>query len=232
MSISRFFGDDKSPGTYEALALQRLTVPQVRAETRLFQTKWFDYRPWHFMRATYYLAHCYRQACDRFLDQIQGQNRGKYGDPFGTLDVIASRELSALLTLRQVLDEHGMRYEWAMGQVVQRFSDRGWRLMPRPNQLYGEEVLFDLVDAWKEQCRASMQIPVDPRYRQTSGSQLQALYARWALDQAKARANPGLEWMPLSTLMRAGVVSAEQAQKVFPASQVAQATSVASINQH
>lgn len=230
--IPRFYGDDRSAGAYEALAMRTFVKDQVRRETRLFHTKWFDYRFWHFAKATYYLAHCYRKACSDFVDLTKGDNHGPVGDPFGVQDVFASREISGLLALRQALDEHGMRYEWALKVIIHRSSDRGWRLMPRPNQLYGEETIFDLVQAWQEECRARLQLPDDQRLQANArpGS-LQPSYARWALDQAKARATPGMEWMPLSTLLRAGVVSASQARSCFPEPQVAQALGVSGVSQ-
>lgn len=211
-----FKGSDKPRGACEALALQRLT-PDVRAlEADLFASKWHDYRLWHPTIATYYYVHCYIEAARRFCAQNNDVERAEQLKVFAVEDIFGSRDLTACVIARQHLDRIGCRYEWALSWMIKRHSDRGWMAFPRPNQLYGEELVMDIGDAWREQCAIALQIPRAAHFQVKDGAQLtpvQREYAEWICEQVRTRTVE--HWRPLSRLVGEGVLSVEVARQVF-----------------
>jgi hypothetical protein len=210
--IPHFVGADKPRGACEALYLQR--VPQdVRAfEADLYVTKWFDYRRWHPMTATYYWVHCYIEAARRFCAQNNDIEKAEQLKIFGVEDIGSSRDLIAAITARQNLDRIGCRYEWALTWMIKRHSDRGWMAFPRPNQLYGEELMLDVRDAWVEECAVSLQIPRSSYFKAGQGDVCRE-FTDWAFDQVRRRTVD--HWRPLSRLLREGVVTPQQVQEAF-----------------
>lgn len=209
-----FFGSDKSRGSLEAIALRQVPSSLLRQEADLFDLKWFEYRTKHPVWATYYWAHCYVTAGKRFCLQNFDQERASKIRIISDDDIFKTRDAVAAVTARQSLDKIGCRYEWAMYFITQRFSERGWFALPRPNQLYGEELTLDIADAWKTECAASLQIPKDPLFRASGEpTHTQADYIRWITKQVNAR---GVDkWRSVSRLLSEQIITREAAASAF-----------------
>lgn len=205
-----FNGKETHRGGCEALALQRVD-PDIRdKEADLFSSKWFDLRLQHPVHATYFYAHCYREAARSYCRVNNDSERADSLKVFSDPDIFKTRELTACINARQALDRIGCRYEFALSWVQKRLSDRGWLSFPRPNQLYSEELLLDIRDAWSEECKVSLQIASDPHFRLTPGSPLQPVqceYVDWLMGEVRFR---GIDaWRPLSRLLAEQVITPE-----------------------
>jgi hypothetical protein len=211
--VNKFFGSDLDLQQCEELSLQAVSEDIRSAEADLFDTKWFDYRMWHPVQATYYWAHCYVQASKTFCARTFDQEKAASVQGLIAPNIFATREASAAIVARQHLDRVGCRYEWAMTFIINRFMDRGWVSLPRPNQLYGEELIWDIADAWKVECAASMQLPAHPHYKEDGECLLRSKYWDFAEQQVRKR---GVEhWRSLSRLLAEGVMPVHEAEKRF-----------------
>jgi hypothetical protein len=208
-------GKGKARGENELDSLRFVAKELSLRESELYRTKWFDYRLMHHVEATRYWAFCYSEAVRTFCTLAHDASKSADLKTFDDRDALRTREASACVTARQGLDQIGCRYPWAMMWYVHRFSDRGWLAMPRPNQLYSEELLLDLRDAWAIECRASLQRPSAPVFRASGRAGMRSEYAEWAMDQAALRSSSGQLWMPLSTLLREGYLDPEHIESRF-----------------
>jgi hypothetical protein len=215
-TIEPFFGSDKSRGSYEALALKYSTSSVMKQEADLYRTKWFEYRMWHPVRATYYWANCYVEASRRFCAQNFDVEKAKTAKIISHEDIFQTRDAAAATIARQALDRIGCRYEWAMFFMTKRFSDRGWFAMPRPNQLYGEELTLDIADAWALECNASLQFPKDTAFQARDGklqTPVQSEYVDWVVQQVRARGTD--QWRSVSRLLSEGILTQTLAEHHF-----------------
>jgi len=165
MRDDSFFGGEFRREFYELLAISHIPLQALRREAELFGKKWFDYRPWHPTKATYYLAQCYSRAYGKFLSQAKDLGM-MWSKGFKGKDFIDSREKTAFWTLRQKCDEAGVRYDFAMRYAMEWCLRRGWKQPPRPAHIYSDADLWiDLLDAWAMEQRGKFQFATHPRYR-------------------------------------------------------------------
>lgn len=133
-------------------------------EPELMQTRWFDYRDLLPAQATYAFAEqydiAYREAYARTRDY---RDAGKIR-PIVTLDISEGSDFLSFWRARQAADKIGCKYDFYLRFVMNRFLERGWKYLPRPNQLYGEELVMDIADAWVEVLRCSLQLAMQPRF--------------------------------------------------------------------
>lgn len=221
-----YFGKGRARGADEYDSLRLISPELSRKEPDLYQTKWFDYRLMHHVQATRYWAWCYETAVRRFVAAAHDFTKASAAKVFSHPDILQAREATAAINARQHMDKIGCRYDWALTWLTNRFIVHGWRAYPRPNQLYGDELLMDLSDAWEDELRASLQIPTDAAFRVPGA--LSDQYAQWAIRHAQKRSQPGLMWMPLSRLFAEGVVSQGQACGVFSAEDIRRAVEASS----
>ena len=205
-----FDGSERTRGECEALALRRIDPAIREREADLFSTKWFDCRLLHPVHATYLYAHEYKVAARNYCRMNNDAERAPHLKIFSSLDVFQTRDLTSCVNARQGLDRIGCRYDWALGWMLKRQSDRGWLSFPRPNQLYSEELMLDVADAWKAECAVVLQIARSDHFRIVHGAALQPVqgeYVEWLLGQVRGR---GIDaWRPLSRLLSEGVISAQ-----------------------
>lgn len=127
-----------------------LIPEQLRLEeSELMQTRWFDYHNLLPGQATLLFALTYNEIAKERWDMTQGRNR-EMKRPID-VDVLMRDECPlAIWKARQEADRLGVRYEFMLRFMFERFFNRGFAYFPRPNQLYSEEALLDLRDAWEE----------------------------------------------------------------------------------
>jgi hypothetical protein len=197
------------------LALSRVAPPMRAAESMLFTRKWFDYRAMHPVQATYRFAHEYQQAVlrayarqkdVRTLDKVKG---------FDVKGLFESRELSAVWRARQAFDAIGCRYEFALDSIFKRFCERGWRVFPRPNQLYAEEIVLDVRDAWVRECKAITQLAKHERFKAENfeAHPDQIAYQAWQIEQVKTRG--GNRAMLLGRLLQEHALTEDSVRTAF-----------------
>jgi hypothetical protein len=218
-----FYGSELTVADCEMLALSRVTPTLRVAESLLFTRKWFDTRHLHPVQATYLFADEYRlslhreyarQKDTRTLDKTKG---------FDVERLFDSRELTAMWRARQAFDAIGCRYEFALDFIMKRFCERGWGVFPRPNQLYAEEIVLDVRDAWLNQCKSVTQLAKHDRFRIQNDQKHpdQIAYRRWQIEQVKTRG--GNRAMLLARLLQEDVLDDAIATEAFGPAVVAQA---------
>ncbi|MEZ2310876.1 hypothetical protein AB6809_29950 [Paraburkholderia sp. RCC_158] len=223
MSHTPFYGSELTVADCEMLALTRVDPALRVAESLLFTRKWFDYRGHHPVQATYLFAHEYAQAVRRAY--AQQKDVRKIGDVkgFDVESLFESRELTAMWRARQAFDAIGCRYEYGLDFIMKRFCERGWRVFPRPNQLYAEEVILDVRDAWNAHCKAVMQLAKHERFLAPNfaGHPDQIAYQSWQIAQVKTRG--GNRAMLIARLLQEHVLTEQAVAAEFGDSVLAQA---------
>ena len=199
----------------EALALTKIHANVRKEESALMATRWFDYRLLHPVQATLFFARVYENAIRdihaRTKDQLEAESVLVLDDA----NVLNTRDGTSYWQARQACDRIGCRYDFALRWIMNRYTDRGWQVFPRPNQLYGVELVMDLADAWAIECSASLQFPISPFYRTEHyvGHPDQDAYQAWLVGQIKSRTAE--HWRPLSRAMGERVIDVDLALREF-----------------
>jgi hypothetical protein len=187
-----YLGANLTWDDYEMLALARISEPHRRIEPELFQSKWFDYRHLHPVSATYMYAAQYAAAVRECYIQTKDKNSVDEVKAFTPENVFECRELIGFWLARQGLDRLGVRYDFALRYAMTRFATRGWRFFPRPNQLHSEELLLDIRDAWRVECKHTLQLAKHPKYLADNYTAHpdQIGYLKWLCTQVESREHP------------------------------------------
>jgi hypothetical protein len=223
VSQPTFYGSELTVADCEMLALTRVEPSLRVAESLLYTRKWFDVRQYHPVQATYLFAHEYAQAVRRAYGRQKDIRKLEDVKGFDVEGLFESRELTAMWRARQAFDAIGCRYEYGLDNIMKRFCDRGWRVFPRPNQLYAEEVILDVRDAWNGECKAVMQLAKHERFhtQNFTGHPDQIAYQAWQIAQVKTRG--GNRAMLLARLLQEHVVTEQAVAAEFGDSVLAQA---------
>lgn len=185
-------------------------VDEAEAQSK----RWFDYRLMTPAQATYLFAEMYRveylEAYKRTVDLETGDEIC----PFAPTDIFKSKDLTAMWLARQSADLIGCKYDFFARFSFVRFADRGWRNLPRPNQLYGEELVLDIRDAWEKRCREILQFASSPFYKENAyvGHPYQVAHREWVVEQIKQREHPHLA---LSRALREHVIPQAYAEQAL-----------------
>jgi hypothetical protein len=78
--------------------------------------------------------------------------------PFTPRNIFESDDLTAMWLARQAADSIGCKYFFYLSHVFNVFTSRGWKNLPRPNQIYSEELVISVTTAWKQRCIDVLQI--------------------------------------------------------------------------
>lgn len=188
LSTNRFFGSDKTRAEYLALELTKIHE-QHRDTAELLQCRWFDYRYMLPAELTYLFAAVYRSEYIAAYKRTVDIGTANSVCPFAPKDIFESRDLTSMWIARQEADRLGVKYGFFMQFVFDRFATRGWRNLPRPNQLYAEELLLDIRDAWALRCQEVMQLAESPFYLEKNYVRhpYQDEYHSWVIAQIKQR---------------------------------------------
>jgi hypothetical protein len=205
------------------LALTRVDPSLRVAESLLFSRKWFDQRHLHPVQATYCFAHEYAESIKRAYARQKDIRTLAGVQGFDVEKLYESRELTAMWRARQAFDAIGARYDFGLDFIMKRFCERGWRVFPRPNQLYAEEVILDVRDAWHRECKAKTQLARHPRFdaRCYTGHPDQKAYQAWQVEQVKTRG--GNRAMLLGRLLQENVLAESVVRAAFGEATLTQA---------
>lgn len=213
----------------EMLALIRIPVEQRKQDAELLGSAWFDYRLLHPVKSTLLFSQNYERAVRDAYARIKDKEGAKTLKVLTERNVLLTRDAVSYWTARQACDRIGCRYDWALRWMFHRFADRGWHMIPRPNQLYAVDLLLDLQDAWKVECAASLQFPRSRFYRidQWVGHPTQRAYRRFLVEQVKQRGTD--PWRPLSRLFNERMLDPQSALEEFSEREVRKACASAGI---
>jgi hypothetical protein len=186
-----FYGSELTDDECEMLALTSIHHSHLEDEAEAMQNKWFDYRLWPHIKSTYYFAKCYDVAYRNYFAETRDLETSKLVPVYNHHDPLKSRQRTNLHLARQAFDIAGVRYEFGIRFAMKRFCERGWKTMPRTNQLYGDEIIADMKDAWEVECRAKLQIPTSPYFLAENyrGDLIQDQFHEWLAGQINKRAH-------------------------------------------
>jgi hypothetical protein len=181
---------------------------------------------YHPVQRLYLWVDCYVTAVRNAYRAIKDAKTAAVVHPFNGRDVFYTNEWIGALHSRQELDRLGIRYEFALGFAMKRAADRGWKVFPRPNQLYQQELIEDIRDAWHQECKTRLQIATDPLYKTQnfSGHPDQVAYREWLNAEIRKRGRIG--WT-LATPIAQGIYSTEDCVAAFGPEDAKQATKLA-----
>lgn len=208
MSMMDFYGSELTNDECEAIALFGIHHAHLEDEAQAMQNKWFDYRMWPHVKASYYFAKCYEIAYRRFFEETRDRETSKIIPVYNHHDPLKSRQSTNIHLARQAFDMIGVRYEFGIRFAMKRFCERGWRAMPRTNQLYGDEIIADMKEAWALECRAKLQIADNPYFlaENYKGDIIQNQYHDWLVEQVNKRS---LRYMTIGQLVYVNKVMPE-----------------------
>lgn len=205
----KHYGDHLTDDDCELIALMRIHPQHREDEAAAMHTKWFDYRMMPHVKATYLFAKLYNKAYKNFFAQTRDKDTAELIRAIQHEDVFETRHKTTIHLARQAFDLIGVRYEFGLNFAMQRFLDRGWKSMPQPNQLYSDELIADLQDAWVIECSARLQIPKHPTFKAENyrGTRIQQEFHAWLIGQIN---NRSLRHMSLGQVIYVDKVLPEQ----------------------
>lgn len=192
--LGAFYGGSLGFYNYEVLTIQHIPRKELVRETELMSVKWFDYRRLHPMQATYFFMKCYNDAYRELYRKAINSEAAPFVRSTKAHDFLEAKEKLSFWRLRQLCDQMGMRYDFfmtfAMSWFYRMAGKDGKVYAPRPAHiLNNEDLIAEVMLAWEEQCKVSLQIARDPYYRVSNftGGRNQQAHEAFVIGQIKAR---------------------------------------------
>lgn len=190
--LETFQGCDTGFDDCELYAISLIPKSVLTKEAELMQTKWFDYRRLHPTIATLLFIHCYNKAYKGFIRIARdcGMAEGIKAYKGSPLKMLESKEGKVIWKARQVFDQLGIRYDFALRYIMNHYLECGWlKNAPRPHHLTNEDVLVGLMLAWEEEQKRAVQQALDPFYKTENflGCPDQLAYEAMVIAQIKQR---------------------------------------------
>jgi len=187
-----YFGSALTFNECEILAIANIDRKVLAGEAKLYQDKWFDYRPLHPTQATYLFAHHFNRAYGTFMLTAYGKGGG-FMAGFTGKDVMNAREKRSFWLLRQKIDEMGVRYDFFMRKAMDWCITAGWRQPPRPCHITtNSDMLVEIANAWALERKAKIQYAKSPRYVTSAfvGGPDQLAYEDYLVGEIAQRPHP------------------------------------------
>lgn len=179
-------------------------------ESELRQTRWFDYRNKLPMELTQLFADKYAQL---YREMYAAHRDEEYSE--NVTGSVTQKDLLCLWQGRQAADFIGCTYEFYIRFTMHRTFERYWKYIPRPNQLYSEELVLDAADEWANRKNEILFLAQDDFYKTQSyaGHPDQRDYHNYLIKMVKARAVP--EMILTRLIFREKCLTEELAVKHF-----------------
>lgn len=178
----------------DAWLLELANIPQELRdeEAALMKTRWFDQRDLLPAQATYFFTSRYDEIYRDHFAMMRDRDGAEEAMTRVVDDVFHGSDLIPMWKARQEADKIGCRYDFYLYFIFKRVWERGHRMLPRPNQLYGDELVLDIRDAWEEAKRSSLQLATSPRFKPDAyvGHPDQIAYHAYLVEQIKQREHP------------------------------------------
>lgn len=187
-----YFGSELTRSECDVLAIANIGVKLRDREQALMKDKWFDYRPMHPTQATYLFAHHFNRAYGNFMNVGYGKGGG-FMASFKGKDFIQVREKTSFWSLRQKVDELGVRYDFFCRKAMDWHLERGWRRPPRPcHVVNNNDMIVYVMNAWAEECASKIQFAKSSRFTaaQHVGGEDQLAYEDFIVEQIKRKQHP------------------------------------------
>ncbi len=204
----------QSKRDYWILEMSHIHASHRANEARFQSQRWFDYKRMTGAEATYLFADnysleyqdCYKRTRDiRTVDAVT---------PFSPDDVFQSSDLTSMWLARQGADSIGCKYTFYLNHIFEVFASRGWKNLPRPNQLYSEELVISVNTAWNHRCMVILQLAEQPFFFAESyvGHPDQVAYYDYLISSINKRES---KHYALSSVLRKKILPTELAIEAF-----------------
>lgn len=193
-------------------------------EPELQRKRWFDYREYLPGQLTLFFLEQYKIVYRDWYARIRDKEESERIPVVHFSDLFTSRELMNFWRARQAADDIGCTYDFYVRFTFERAIERCWKYLPRPNQLYNDELIADARNAWAETLAVQLKLPQSAIYKADSfkGLPEQVDYYEYLEKMVNDREH---KHMILSRLIyREGALNKEIAVKIFGAELVEQAT--------
>lgn len=211
-----FFGNHliDRPKLVELRAMQ-INPEHRQREPDLMRSRWYDYRMWHPVIATYFFAHCYKQAAQEFYARYIDARKADRVTGLSEQDCFKGRDAASLWLARGTADRLGVPYPFYLSVVGKRAFERTERRFPRPNQIYGEEVSDDVAIAWAHHIKEQIVYGRHPDFliKNWRGTPQQGQHIQFLLHQVRQR--PAPQHGVLARLLVAGVIDESLIRSYF-----------------
>lgn len=171
--------------------LELAKIPQEMRlnEPELQSKRWFDYRHQLPAQLTYLFAQRYEAIYREFYAKTRDSESAPNIQVTMYEDVFNSPELLCFWNARQTADEIGCDYDFYIRFCMNRTWERAWKYLPRPNQLYGDEIKTDATAAWNNQLKYSLKLSLLDYYMNANyeGHPDQDAYHLYLVAQVNAR---------------------------------------------
>lgn len=175
------------------IELERIPDSIRVQESKLYTRKWFDYRDLLPIQATQEFADCYVRVYKDYYAKTRDLGMSdSVQHALDTNNVRHSQSLNVLTKARQCADIIGCKYDFYLRFAFERFLHRAWRYLPRPNQLYSEELVLDARDHWSLTKKTSLQLAEKERFLVVNytGHPDQDAYHAYLIEQVRSREHP------------------------------------------
>lgn len=146
------------------LEIARVPEELREAESKLTQSRWFDYRHLLPGQATQLFADRFEAIYAEMYAKLRDYRTAESVRIFQT-EVFDSPDFLSCWIARQAADEIGCDYDFYIRFALNRAWERGWRYIPRPNQLYNEALTADMKEAWIAESRFILKLAKHERFK-------------------------------------------------------------------
>lgn len=136
-------------------------------------------------------------------------------NPLGSLGT-TTNPYASLWKARQAADSIGATYRNYCFNAFEWLHDRGWKHLPMPGQLYGDQLIKAVQEKWLEYCiEGRPSVSSDPRYLVKNWEEhpFQIGHATWICEQALQQSHG--HYLLEATIARRSVVPEEFARRFF-----------------
>lgn len=214
----KFIPEDSTKDDVWLFELANIPEELRELEPALRQSRWFDYRNKLPMQLTQLFADTY---CEIYREMYAKLRDYEYAE--NITGNLSNSDLQALWLGRQAADKIGCTYGFYIRYAMTRTYERQWKYLPRPNQIYNEELLLDAKDLWEATKREILYLADDDFYKVSNykGHPDQHDYHDYLIRVVKSRAVP--EMILTRLIFREKCLPEELAVKHFGYSVVKQA---------
>lgn len=205
-------GMGRSPDECDRLMFSHVRREWIDYEGALFTSKWFDYRPLNPVDATYLYAHhfkvAYRAAYRCTIDHKAAPNVKplKKDDLFDCPQI----QIAGIWRGRQHADALCMPYNLYIDFAMKaRLAYWNRNHLPRPCQLYSEQVVNRVIKQWEDHQRGFLLFGTHSAYKNEAyvGTTAQNDHHEWLFSQIDKRDNG---FIPLVNLYTSGLLPIEK----------------------
>lgn len=192
-------------------------------ESGLMRQRWFDYRNLLPGQATYLFAEHYEQEYRKMYAETRDSDGAETVKVLLGDDIFKSANGISFWRARQDADRIGCKYDFYIRFVFKRAWDRGWRYIPRPNQIYSEEITLDANAAWSSEKQHSLQLASGGMFKSDSyvGHPDQDAYHIYIVEQIKGRMHH--QGILERLVFKEGILPIEVAKQYFSADMLSHA---------